>query len=125
MISLYELRDRHALPKGWQPLDPQECLNRLVAADALFVHDSQGRIICFVVDSPWFSDDRVVSELWVDDGIALADVVLAAKAACVMGGAGRFVIGTRAAANDRHAGLAKLYSREGLTVSTVELEGKV
>ena len=82
-------------------------------------------VLCLCEDRPWFSKERVIYEEFIGQGIGLATVVEIMAYVCEMVGATRYVAGTRAAANQRHAGLAKLYSKEGLTISAIELTGVV
>lgn len=120
LCSLYDLRDGYA-PTGWKLAEPETAAAELID-DGLFVFVAD-KIICLSEARPWFSSEHVITEEFVDQGIPLDTVVQVMRAVCALVGCQRFTVGTRAAANQRHAGLAKLYQQHGLAVSTVELMG--
>lgn len=122
LCSLYALRDGYA-STGWKLVEPEEAAAELMD-DNLFVFVGD-KLMCLSESRPWFSAENVITEEFVDEGIPLDTVVDVLKAVCERAGCNRFTVGTRAAANQRHAGLAKLYQRQGLSVSTVELVGEL
>ncbi|ANH51093.1 hypothetical protein FDH02_gp17 [Pseudomonas phage VSW-3] len=122
LVSLYALH-REYTATGWDLTDPESALKELEDHSAfVFIDD---RVICLSESKPWFSNEPVVSEEFVTDGIRPEQVKQVIEAVCRLMGVRRYAVGTRAVANGRHAGLSKLYQQEGLTVSTVELTGVV
>lgn len=122
MASLYALHDKYK-GEGWVLETPEEAAKELVQGN-LFVFIGH-RLICLSQTKPWFSKEHIVVEEFVDEGIQLETVKAVCEFACRTIGLRRYTVGTRAATNQRHAGLARLYQREGLTVSTVELMGVI
>jgi hypothetical protein len=111
---------------GWEIEDVDTAYTALTEAEGLNLFVFVGpNVLCLCEDKPWFSKERVVYEEFIGQGIGLATVVEIMAAVCKMTDCKRYVAGTRAAANQRHAGLAKLYSKEGLTISAIELMGVV
>ena len=108
---------------GWKVASATAAMTELIPGN-LFVFVGPN-IICLSEGRPWFSAERVLTEEFVDPGIGLETVIEIMKAAADIVDVKRFTVGTRAAANQRHAGLAKLYQKQGLTVSTVELVGVI
>lgn len=123
LCSLYALRDSYA-GQGWILAEPSEAFEALEADDAaiVFVDD---KIICLTASRPWFAGETVLSEEFVDPGIPVETVAAVCREVCGLLFIRRFEVGTRAAANSRHAGLAKKYSQAGLTVSTIGLTGTI
>ena len=122
LLSLYTLRDRYA-GEGWALETPETAAEELTPGNLfVFVGD---KLMCLSQSKPWFSAEYVITEEFVDEGIPLETVKAVCEAACRDIGIRRYTVGTRAAPNQRHAGLASLYQREGLTVSTVELMGVI
>lgn len=122
LASLYALRDRYA-SEGWALETPENAAQELLDGNIfIFVGD---KLMCLSQAKPWFSTEFVLTEEFVDEGISLETVKAVCEYACREIGIKRYTVGTRAAANQRHAGLARLYQREGLTVSTVELMGVI
>lgn len=119
--TLYLLADAYKVT-GWETVTPEEALAELQGNLFVFVDAS---VMCISISRPWFSKEDVLVEEFVGQGIGLHRVTKIMRLATVVMGAKRFVVGTRAAVNQRHSGLAKLYEREGLTVSAVELMGGV
>ena len=122
LASLYVLRDKYK-DEGWDLETPENAAHELEQGNLfVFVGD---KLMCLSQVKPWFSKEHIITEEFVDEGIPLATV----KAVCEFAGreigVKRYTVGTRAATNQRHAGLASLYQREGLTVSTVELMGVI
>jgi hypothetical protein len=122
LLELFKLHEGYKAT-GWKLVEPQEALEALIPCN-LFVF--VGSIpMCISANKPWFSAELVLAEEFVGGGIDTDTAADILRAACEMQGANRFVVGTRAAANMRHAGLAKLYQKSGLSVSTIELMGVV
>lgn len=122
LASMYALHKGYS-ETGWRLKDPEEALAELEGHAAfVFVGD---KVICLTESQPWFSDESIVSEEFVTDGIHPVLTIAVIKAVCGLMNIRRFAVGTRAVANERHAGLAKLYQRDGLTVSAIELSGVV
>lgn len=107
---------------GWEIVTPADALKELQGNLFVFVDAS---VMCISISRPWFSKEDVLVEEFVGQGIGLQRVTQIMRLATSVMGAKRFVVGTRAAVNQRHSGLAKLYEREGLAVSAVELMGVV
>lgn len=118
-ISLSTLRERYEVT-GWDLLRPDDALANLdeLGTTVVFVGDL---CVAMNIDQPWFSKEPVLYEEFVDDGVPLGTVVSILEHAAKVVGIKRILVGTRAAPNQRHAGLAKLYTQEGMAVSTVEL----
>lgn len=118
-LSLSVLAERYP---DWDLATPDEALDRLTSEDEdtvfVFVDD---KVLCLSVSMPWFSWDNVLSEVFVDEGISLEEIVTIMECVAKTTGLSRIAVGTRAVPGGRHAGLAKLYSRVGMTVSTIEL----
>lgn len=119
--ALYALADTYKVT-GWDTVTPNEALAALQGNLFVFVDAS---VMCISISRPWFSNEEVLVEEFVEQGIGLQRVTQIMRLATSIMGAKRFVVGTRAAVNQRHSGLAKLYEREGLSVSAVELMGVV
>lgn len=119
--TLYLLADTYKVT-GWETVTPEEALDALKGNLFVFVDTS---VMCISISRPWFSKEDVLVEEFVGQGIGLHKVTKIMRLATSVMGAKRFVVGTRAAVNQRHSGLAKLYEREGLAVSAVELMGVV
>lgn len=122
LISLYALRESYA-DTGWDIRSPQEAAEELMDGGLFVFVGSQ--LMCLSDVRPWFSNEHVITEEFVDPGIPLETVKAVMEYVCRLMGFKRYMVGTRAAANQRHAGLAKKYQQEGLSVSTVELMGVV
>lgn len=118
-ISLSSLRMAY-LATGWELVSEDDALESLTEEGTVFVFVGD-RIVAVNAEAPWFSAETVVYEEFVDEGIPLATVVAVLEAVARRLEVKRILVGTRAAPNQRHAGLAKLYTQEGMTVSTVEL----
>ena len=106
---------------GWAVTTPEKALFELEQGN-LFVFVGV-HPMCISMDKPWFATEFVLIEEFVSQGIGLAPVVAIMRKAMDVMSARRFVVGTRAVLNQRHGGLAKLYEREGLAISAVELTG--
>ena len=123
-IELSRLQHAYGVT-GWPTVPVEQALHSLTTQSGalfVFVNDS---VMCLCEDRPWFSAERVLYEEFIGIGIGLETVVDVMIAVCAVSDIKRYVAGTRAAANQRHAGLAKLYSKEGLTISAIELMGVV
>lgn len=118
--ALYGLKEHYA-ETGWKTRDPQEALSELIEDEALFVFTPDHRVICLTLCQPWFSGEDVLCEEFVEYGIPLETVSEVMEYVARGANVQRLVAGTRAAPNQRHAGLAKLYSKHGWAVSTMEL----
>lgn len=118
-ISLCQLKSAYA-STGWPTVEPDEAFDNLNDVDTIVVFVDE-LIVCVSVAQPWFSAEPVITEEFVDAGVPLATVVAICEFVARSAGISRILVGTRAAPNQRHAGLAQLYSREGMVVSTVEL----
>lgn len=118
-ISLSALAQAYA-STGWELESEDDALAALEENGTAFVFVGSS-IVAVNLDTPWFSKESVIYEEFVDEGIPLATVIAVLEAAARKIGVRRILVGTRAAPNQRHAGLAKLYTQEGMTVSTVEL----
>ncbi len=118
-ISLSELAKNYS-HTGWETLSPEDAAKNLIDEDTIFVFVDY-KIVAVSMSQPWFSAEAVITEEFVDEGVPLHVVNAILEFVARTVGVKRILVGTRAAPNQRHAGLAKLYSREGLTVSTVEL----
>lgn len=121
-LSLFDLRQKYE-PTGWKLASVAEAYDELIVGN-LFVFVGQN-VMCLSESKPWFSAERILTEEFVDEGIPLDTVVAIMKKAAAIVDVNRFTVGTRAAANQRHAGLARHYQRTGLAVSTVELMGVI
>lgn len=121
-LSLWALREAYG-KTGWKLATVNEAMEEVIPG-SLFVFVGN-KIICLSECKPWFSTERVLTEEFVDEGIGIDTTVAVMRAACGVVAVERFTVGTRAAANQRHAGLAKHYQGTGLTVSTVELMGVI
>lgn len=121
-LSLLHLKEEYE-KTGWRVAEVEDAMEELIPGN-LFVFVG-ANIICLSESRPWFSAERVLTEEFVDPNIGLETVVEICKYAAEVVDVRRFTVGTRAAANQRHAGLAKLYQKQGLSVSTVELVGVV
>lgn len=121
-LSLQALRTEY-VKTGWEVATVSDAMDDLISGNLFVFVGTQ--IICLSEGRPWFSAERVLTEEFVDPGIGLETVIEIMKAAADIVDVKRFTVGTRAAANQRHAGLAKLYQKQGLTVSTVELVGVI
>lgn len=121
LSTLERLADNYKVT-GWETVTPAEAYKELQGNLFVFAGTS---VMCISISRPWFSKEDVLVEEFVGQGIGLHKVTKIMRLATGVMGAKRFVVGTRAAVNQRHSGLAKLYEREGLTVSAVELMGVV
>lgn len=122
LCSLYHLRDSYK-DTGWALAEPEEAAAEL-SDGALFVFVGD-KLMCISDVKPWFAAEHIIAEEFVDPGIPLETVKAVCEYVCKLLGFKRYTVGTRAAANQRHAGLAKKYQQHGLSVSTVELMGVV
>jgi hypothetical protein len=123
LAELQDLRDEYERMTGWECVTPEEYLAD-IETTALFVFVND-KVVCLSETRPGFSRETVIAEEFVGRGVDVRTVAAIARAAGAMVGLKRFVVGTRAPANGRIAGLAKLYQREGLAISTIELMGEV
>ena len=122
LLELFKLHEGYK-DTGWKLVEPEEALEALTPCN-LFVFVGSAPM-CISASTPWFSAEMVLAEEFVGAGIDTDTAADILRAACEMQGVRRFVVGTRAAANQRHAGLAKLYQKSGLSVSTIELMGVI
>lgn len=118
-ISLSTLGDRYG-KTGWQLLSIEDGIKNLAEDDTSIVFVG-ALCLAISIGQPWYSAEPVLYEDFVDEGIPLSTVVSVMEYAAKQVAIDRILVGTRAAPNQRHAGLAKLYTQEGMTVSTVEL----
>jgi hypothetical protein len=121
-LSLLYLKTEYE-KTGWRVAEVDDAMEELIPGN-LFVFVGP-HIVCLSECRPWFSAERVLTEEFVDPNIGLDTVVDICRHAANVVDVRRFTVGTRAAANQRHAGLAKLYQKQGLSVSTVELVGVI
>lgn len=120
LATLSELKEGYAVT-GWPTALVKDAMESLIEGNLfVFVGD---KVMCLSQCRPWFSAEDILTEEFVGNGIGLETVTRVMRVAASVMGVSRFVVGTRAAANQRQAGLARLYQREGLTVSTIELMG--
>lgn len=123
--EMERLRDVY-VQTGWDVASVDEAYNELIEAGGMNLFVFVGpNVMCLCEDRPWFSRERVLYEEFIGMGIGLATVVEVMREVCKTVDIKRYATGTRAAVNQRHAGLAKLYSKEGLTISAIELMGEV
>lgn len=110
--------------QGWQFIvEPEDIVDTLIdEAQLLMVGPS---IVGFSIGVPWFLTRPVVGEEFIMFDGNLTDIVAGLEAVGKHCGACRLEVGTRAAANGKHAALARLYIRQGLTVSTLELTKEI
>lgn len=118
--ALYGLKQRY-VETGWSTKDPEEAFRALIDEEALFVFTRSHRVVCLTMCQPWFSGEDVLCEEFVDEGVSLEEVTELMEYVARGANVRRLVAGTRAAPKQRHAGLAKLYSKQGWSVSTMEL----
>lgn len=123
LAELEDLKTGYEAATGWACVSAQEAFDSLRQGN-LFVFVDH-RPMCLSEAQPWFSAERVLTEEFVGQGIDTDTAVAVMLAVAAVVDVKRFVLGTRAAANGRHAGLANKYQRSGLFVSTVELMGVV
>lgn len=125
LCSLYALRDTY-LATGWQMKTPEEAAEALTESedDSFFVFVGD-KLVCLSAAQPWFSKEYVLTEEFVDPGVPPETVKAIMLEVCRLVDIDRFEVGTRAVANQRHAGLSRLYQQQGLAVSTVTLMGVV
>lgn len=122
LCSLYALRDTYQ-GSGWALAEPEDAAADLTDGGLfVFVGD---KLMCLSDVKPWFATEHIITEEFVDQGIPLETVKAVCEYVCRLLGFKRYTVGTRAAANGRHAGLAKKYQQTGLSVSTVELMGVI
>lgn len=111
---------------GWLTEDVDTAYANLTESSGMNLFVFVGpAVMCLCEDKAWFSKERVLYEEFIGQGIGLSTVVDIMIEVCKVVDIGRYVAGTRAAANQRHAGLAKCYSMEGLTISAIELMGVI
>lgn len=122
LAELEHLRETYEATTGWACVTAEEALEE-IEGGSLFVFVGH-RVMVLSESKPWFSAERVLVEEFIGAGIDTETAVAVMRETCRTVDIKRFTVGTRAVANGRHAGLAKLYQREGLTVSTVELMGE-
>ncbi len=121
-ISLYGLRQEYE-KTGWALVPLDVAMEEIIPGNMfVFVGD---KIMGVSAAKPWFSSEGLVVEEFVDYGIPLDTVVAVLKASASIYGVRRYAVGTRAAMKQRHSALARLYEREGLSVSTIELTGVI
>lgn len=123
LAEMEHLREAYQIQTGWECADAAEALAEFEDS-SLFVFIGH-KVMVLSETRPWFSKERVLTEEFIGQGIDIETAVAVMQETCRTVDIKRFTVGTRAAANGRHAGLAKLYQREGLTVSTVELMGEI
>lgn len=123
--ELAHLKDAYE-QTGWETEDVDTAFANLTGAQGICLFVFVGSaVLCLCEDRPWFSKERVLHEEFIGQGIGLPTVVEIMEYVAKVVDVRRYIAGTRAAANQRHAGLAKLYSKEGLTISAIELMGVV
>lgn len=119
-VALSELKAGYA-QTGWSTASVEEAMDALDGNLFVFVGC---RVMCLSQCRPWFSAEDVLTEEFVGPGIGMQTATQVMRLAAKTMNVRRFVVGTRAAAKQRQAGLARLYQREGLSVSTIELMGE-
>ena len=117
-----KLRDQYA-SQGWKGIvHPRTGAEHAVREFELVkVEDGW---VAFSLVEPWFTTEHILTEEFIVDvpvpvAVALLEF-LASKAKAT-----RLMVGTRAAPNGRHFGLAKIYSQYGLVPSTIELTKEI
>lgn len=121
--ELEHLKEEYEKNTGWKCADPLEVFQE-IECGSLFVFIGH-KVLCLAETRPWFSAENVLTEEFVGQGIDTDTVIAVMREACATVGLKRFVVGTRAPANGRIAGLAKKYQQQGLSISTIELMGEV
>jgi hypothetical protein len=121
--ELEHLKEKYEEATGWECVDPLTYFQE-IEHGSLFVFVDH-KVLCLNEVRPGFSKERILAEEFVGQGIDTETVVAVCRKVCATIGLKRFVVGTRAPANGRIAGLAKMYQRQGLSVSTIELMGEV
>lgn len=121
--ALQWLKDQYAV-QGWQHVAEPEDIVESVMEDVHLVRVGKAWI-GFDIVTPWFMTKPVVSEEFVSGEIELATVVAVLEAVGREFGIDRLAVGTRAAAGGNHLGLARLYQRQGLAVSALELTKEI
>lgn len=125
--ALTDLREIYTNELKWDILSVDDAYQYLSErpGEFMFVFTEDGGVICAAEGTPWFAELPVLSEEFVSRGMA-TDITVAVMRALAQGFEyDRFTVGTRAVANQRHAGLAKHYQQGGMSVSTVELMGVI
>lgn len=108
----------------WSILSAEDAYTYITerANEFVIVLTETGGVVCAGEATPWFSEEAVMSEEFASH-IDTDTTTAIMRALCRAADFPRFVVGTRAVLNQRHAGLAKHYQQSGLTVSTIELMG--
>lgn len=113
--------------QGWKDIkEPVDVVQEVM--DSFYFMWVGSTFVAFSVEQPWFSNSTVVAEEFVvpfGSTPKLADVVAALTVAGQAAGATRLVIGTRAAPRGKHAALARMYNRQGLASSAMELTKEI
>lgn len=123
LAGLVWLKSRYNA-QGWKFLvEPEDIVDTLLDEAQLLVVGPS--IVGFSVGVPWFLTKPVVGEEFIMFDGNLDDIVDGLYAVGEFCGACRLEVGTRAAANGKHAALARLYIRRGLSVSTLELTKEI
>lgn len=102
---------------------PIEALE-IIGPELTFVRLSTGWM-AVSTNMPWYSTEHVLCEEFVGPGVTTEQAVEALEAICKATGVRRYEVGTRAAPQQKHEAVARLYQRQGLRLSTVSLEGVV
>lgn len=125
--ALTDLREVYTNELHWPILPVEDAFQYLNERpeDFVFVFTEDGGVICAGEGTPWFAELPVLSEEFVSRGMPTDTTVAVLRALAQMFEFTRFTVGTRAVANQRHAGLAKHYQQSGMSVSTVELMGVI
>lgn len=123
LSELEHLKQGYEDREGWPCTTAEEALTQ-IERSSIFVFDGH-KVLALSAVQPWFSKEEVLTEDFVGQGMDIPTVVAIMREVCKVVCLKRFTVGTRAAANGRHAGLARLYENEGLSVSTLELKGEI
>jgi hypothetical protein len=121
--GLQWLKDRYAA-QGWAFVaEPEDIVDEVMEGASLL--EVGPCIIGFSLVQPWFLTELVLTEEFIMYEGDLPEIVKALEEVGRRCGAKRLTVGTRAVAQGKHAALARLYSRQGLSVSTLELTKEI
>lgn len=124
---LHDLKAAYEV-QGWSGITVSSALANLMemveATELVLVRVGEDGLVAFSMGTPWFSTEVILTEEFIV-GCSIDDAVPLLKVAAKAEGISRIVVGTRAAPNGRHLGLAKRYEQVGLSVSTIELTTEV
>lgn len=123
LLGLQWLKEQYTT-QGWQFIvEPEDIVDTLIDEATLLMVGPC--IVGFSVEVPWFLTEPVIGEEFIMFDGNLTDIVAGLEAVGKQYGACRLVVGTRAVAGGRHVALARLYSRQGFSVSTLELTKEI